>query len=221
MAGGDRIDLPVPNGGKPLAFAGFQACTIGGAGQQFGTAGDGYADVIWDQQNGRTRIAVDVNDDGLLTDIDQVILLDGLKTIQADDFNDVMTVVRGTTGADTVIGGNNGETFNTLGGNDIIDARGGNDIVNGGAGNDVIDGGLGSDTLNGEGDDDTIHGNDDGDTISGGDGNDTLFGDAGTDNLHGNNGVDSIDGGAGGDTVDGDSGADVLHGGADNDTVRG
>jgi VCBS repeat-containing protein len=218
--GGDRIDLPVPSGGKQLAFAGFKAFSLGG-GTQFPNVGDGFADVIFDHFNGQTRIAVDVNDDGLISEVDQVIVLDGIHNLQAEDFNDNFAVIRGTANADTILGSGANESIFGLGGNDIIDGGAGADTVSGGDGNDTIDGGLGGDTLNGDLGDDTLRGGADNDTLNGGDGNDTLEGEAGADTLKGGIGADMLRGGIGGDTLDGEAGADMLYGGADGDTLNG
>jgi Ca2+-binding RTX toxin-like protein len=220
VAGGDRIELTVPSGGRPLSFAGYQAFALGG-GAQAPNVGDGNADIIYDHVGGQTRIAVDTNDDGLLTEVDQVILLDGIHTLQAEDFGSNISVVRGTANADTILGGGGHETIHGLAGNDIIDAGAGNDIVHAGLGNDSVEGNLGSDTLNGDGGDDTLRGGESNDTLNGGDGIDTLYGDADTDSLNGGAGNDILHGGSGLDTLNGDAGADTLFGGLDNDTLKG
>jgi Ca2+-binding RTX toxin-like protein len=219
-AGGDRIELTVPYGGKALSFAGYKAFSLGG-GSQAPNVGDGNADIFYDHLNGQTRIAIDVNDDGLVTDLDQVILLDGLHTLQAGDFGDNIGVIRGTASADTILGGGGSETIHALDGNDTVDAGAGNDIVHAGSGNDTVEGGAGNDTLNGEVGDDTLRGGDGSDTISGGEGGDVLWGDADHDTLHGGIGGDTLHGGIGVDTLNGDAGNDLLNGGDDNDTLRG
>jgi VCBS repeat-containing protein len=216
VAGGDRIDLPVPSGGKQLAFAGYRAFAAGAP-----NAHDGFADVYYEHLNGQTRIAVDVDDNGILSEVDQVIVLDGIHTIQAEDFSDNFTVVRGTEGADTIIASGAAETIYAQGGADSVSGNGGNDTVFGGVGADTLDGGTGNDTLNGEADNDVIRGGDGSDALDGGDGSDLLQGDASGDNLKGGLGTDTLEGGTGNDTMDGEAGNDTLHGGAENDTMNG
>jgi VCBS repeat-containing protein len=211
--GGDRIDLLVGNIGKNLAFSGLGSGAVNG--------GDGFADISYEHVSGQTRIVVDVDDNGQITEIDQVILLDGIHNLQAADFNDNLSAIRGTNAADTIIGSGAGETINALGGNDQVDGGAGVDTINGGAGNDTLDGGSGGDTLNGDADDDLLRGGGDNDTLNGGDGVDTLQGDSGGDTLNGGNGNDTLEGGIGGDGLNGDAGNDILRGGADGDTLKG
>lgn len=84
----------------------------------------------------------------------------------------------GTSGDDTLTGGDT------------------NDLMNGFAGNDLIQGGNGADTL---------IGGDGNDTLQGGSGADSLSGGNGDDRLYGGKGADTLDGGAngtGGDWAD-------------------
>ena len=97
--------------------------------------------------------------------------------------DDIDEVVPGTTGEDTLDGGN---------GNDAILGLAGDDTLTGGNGNDVLDGG---------GDDDTL---------TGGNGNDMLFGSVGNDTLMGGKGEDTLDGGAGDDLMVGGKGPDLF-----------
>lgn len=144
-----------------------------------------------------------------------------------------------TQNRDIIVGTNQGETINALGGNDVVCARGGADIVNGGPGNDVIYGMSGPDTLNGQvGDDqllgasevdtlvggtgdDLLKGGPGDDTLYGGDGADILIGEDGNDIAFGQDGPDKVYGQAGQDSVHGDAGNDVVVGGVGLDTVTG
>ena len=89
--------------------------------------------------------------------------------------------INGTSGRDTLIGGD---------GNDTINGLSGVDSINGGSGNDALNGGDGADTLNG------------------GAGNDVLLGGAGRDSLLGGAGLDTLTGGEGNDALVGGAGAD-------------
>lgn len=74
------------------------------------------------------------------------------------------TLVKGTAGNDTLVGGSGKQIIKGLGGNDRISDLSGDDILCGGPGND---------------------------NLSGGGGNDQLFGGPGTDQLDGGSGTDS------------------------------
>jgi Ca2+-binding RTX toxin-like protein len=103
-------------------------------------------------------------------------------------------VIRGTGGADVLIGTARPQTILGRGGDDHICAGNGTDTVLGQGGNDVIHG-------EGRGD--------------------TLFGDAGSDRLYGDLLDDHLFGGAGADAVIGGHGVDVMSGGGGNDVLRG
>ncbi|MET0238817.1 MAG: Ig-like domain-containing protein [Sphingobium sp.] len=230
VIGGDLIRLPVPSGGKALAFAGYRPFVLGSGAVQAPNPGDGFADVFYDHLNGQTRIAVDVNDDGIISEVDQIIILDGIYSIQPEDFDAAFSVVRGTEGADNILGSASGETIFGLGGNDVIQGLGGNDTIHGGAGEDTLYGGIGTDTLNGDAEADTLYGGEGGDTLNGGEGDDILHGEADGDTLNGGAGKDKLYGGTGADSLNGNDGddllwggddADNLYGGNDNDTLHG
>ncbi|MBK9572632.1 MAG: Ig-like domain-containing protein [Rhodoferax sp.] len=145
-----------------------------------------------------------------------------------------MAVINGTTGNDTLVGGDASDFMYGLGGDDVLNGNAGNDALNGGPGNDTLNGGDGKDyvaysdatagvTLN------LANG-----TASGGGGSDTLIsietafgspfgdnfsGDGGANSLFGRGGDDVIDGGAGDDILSGDEGNDTLIGGLGRDTV--
>jgi Ca2+-binding RTX toxin-like protein len=220
VVGGDKIDVPSVWNAKPLVFAGYRALTLDGT-QQFGTAGDGHADIVFDFANNQTRVAIDLNDDGFLTEADALILLDGTHNLQVEDFNDNVATVRGTSGVDTILGSAGHETINALEGNDVVQAGAGNDTVNGGLGNDTLEGEAGQDTLNGDGGDDTLRAGAGGGTMNGGDGLDLIEGGIDGDTINGGNDADTIFGGGANDTINGDAGADILWGGTENDTIKG
>jgi Ca2+-binding RTX toxin-like protein len=90
--------------------------------------------------------------------------------------------VFGTTGNDTIAGGNSGQT------------------VYGGVGDDTIIAGTGSDTIYGGSGNDTIFGNNGTDTIYGGSGNDTINGATASDLIIGGYGADQLTGENGNDT---------------------
>ena len=114
----------------------------------------------------------------------------------------VAQTLTGTTGADTLYGGGGNDTISGLDGNDTVLTTTGNDSIDGGAGNDVIDAGEGNNT------------------VLGGDGNDAITAGAGTDSLSGGAGNDTISAGAGNDTVAGGAGADTLNLGTGTDVVK-
>jgi Ca2+-binding RTX toxin-like protein len=80
--------------------------------------------------------------------------------------------LRGTNGADVIVGTN---------GKDEIDGKGGDDILCGGNGNDEIEGGSGNDTLFGEAGKDELKGEDGNDTLTGGPSADKFDGGKGRD----------------------------------------
>ncbi len=126
-----------------------------------------------------------------------------------------------TPGNDTVIGGNDGDIFALLSGEDIANLGAGNDTVNGNKGNDIISGGAGADFLHGGMDADTLIGGMDGDILLGDLGDDLIDGGDGSDYINGNKGRDRIDGGADSDTVRGGMDSDTLTGGTGDDAIYG
>lgn len=91
-----------------------------------------------------------------------------------------------------IVGDEQPNSFDGLGGNDTIQGLGANDTLLGDAGNDSIEGGEGDDS------------------IEGGAGNDYLAGGTGNDVIKGNSANDTIYGGAGNDTMFGGNGSDVA-----------
>ncbi|HEU4459752.1 MAG TPA: calcium-binding protein [Methylibium sp.] len=97
--------------------------------------------------------------------------------------------LRGTAGADAVLGFETNDAINGGEGNDTLQGHGGNDILEGGHGIDEIQGQFGSDTL------------------TGGAGDDQMFGDGPSDGAGGN---DVLEGGAGNDYLVGGFGGDTY-----------
>ncbi|WP_229751344.1 calcium-binding protein [Undibacterium terreum] len=121
-------------------------------------------------------------------------------------------VIKGTAGADNLIGYETADTLSGLAGNDQIQGHGGDDILSGGDGDDYLYGQEGNDVLKGDAGDDYLYGGNGNDQLLGGDGNDSLQGDTGDDILDGGAGRDSLSGGNGSDTYlfGRGSGADTI-----------
>ncbi|HXD54078.1 MAG TPA: calcium-binding protein [Solirubrobacteraceae bacterium] len=144
----------------------------------------------------------------------------------------------GGPGADTEIGGPEGERFNAPeeeapGGGDRIEGAGGRDEIAGTSEADVIFGGAGNDQIKPGGGADVVHGGPGNDGIDGegvtshgdryyGDaGNDIMFGGFGNDYLNGGPGNDELGGAAGNDRLIGGPGKDLLNGEGGNDVLIG
>lgn len=108
---------------------------------------------------------------------------------------------KGTTGSDTLTGGD------------------GDDGLYGGNDTDSISGGAGGDSISGGNDDDSVFGNDGNDLIFGGAGNDFLVGGSFDDmpSEQVGSGCDTVYGGAGNDRIYGLQDDDLLFGGVGND----
>ena len=166
------------------------------------------------------------------------------QIFEAGQFTQI--VVKGTSGADSIIVDSSITTPTTLygyAGNDVLIGGSGDDRLFGGLGNDQLLGGAGHDDLRGEDDDDLLVGGDGFDELRGGSGNDVLdesqdlsgagnYLDGGGDNdvlkgstaadeLWGGGGNDVLDGGSGSDMLDGQDGNDKLYGRAGNDSLYG
>jgi Ca2+-binding RTX toxin-like protein len=116
----------------------------------------------------------------------------------------------------------------TVGGpvaNDTLYGTTGNNSLSGGNGNDVIYGYEGQDTLDGGNGTDTLYGNQGNDVLQGGSGNDSLYANDGNDTLTGGLGNDYLNGGVGNnlyqfnagdgqDTILDENGTDTLQFGA-------
>ena len=128
----------------------------------------------------------------------------------------------GTSGVDTLTGGNTTRDFMMgFGGDDLLTGAGADDVICGGAGNDIITGGDGDDRIfGGNGQDDINLGSGD-DFGSGGDNADRIVGNSGDDHIVGNAGADRISGESGNDLLLGNNGRDTIFGGEGNDVIRG
>lgn len=135
-------------------------------------------------------------------------------------------VVKGTSGNDTLVGGNGGVVIYGYAGNDSLTGGKGNDVLLGGAGRDRLVGGAGSDTASyadakagvvANLANRAVNTNDAaGDSYSsienliGSRYNDSLTGNAYANVLRGGTGRDRLEGGGGKDTLEGGSGADLF-----------
>ncbi|MBM80375.1 MAG: hypothetical protein CMJ78_07250, partial [Planctomycetaceae bacterium] len=146
------------------------------------------------------------------------------------DVGEVLILVDGGVGRDTLFGSDNAETLFGGEGDDVLTGGGGDDSLDGGAGqdsmlggdgNDTLIGDLGNDTLFGDAGDDSMVGGDAIDSLDGGDGNDTMEGNAGDDRLIGRAGDDSMNAGNGNDSMFGGEGDDRMEGGFDDDRMQG
>jgi len=123
--------------------------------------------------------------------------------------------LRGTPGADTLLGA-------AL--DDTIDGGDGADTIDGGAGDDKLYGGderiIGTgDTIRGGVGHDLLHGGAGADRLDGGEGDDLLYGDSGDDRLEGGAGNDRLEGGDGRDFLQDAECDDYLSGGAGDDVL--
>ncbi|MES1022475.1 hypothetical protein ABN584_06190 [Gloeocapsa sp. BRSZ] len=123
-----------------------------------------------------------------------------------------MTIIRGTSGNDTLVGTQFADTILGFAGGDLLLGRGSNDVLRGGRGKDTLRGGNGDDTLYGGLGDDVLEGNA---------GNNVLYGGLGNDRLYASfeEGNNTLYGGAGNDTLYGGYyGEAFLYGGQGDDT---
>jgi Ca2+-binding RTX toxin-like protein len=155
----------------------------------------------------------------------------------------VMAIIKGTTGNDTLFGTDLFDTINGSAGDDIIDGGAGNDKMAGDTGNDTFIGGAGADFMDGGSGVDTINyansssgvkvflgagyasgGQAEGDTfvsienVTGSQYRDTLFGTDGRNTINGGGGDDTISAGGDNDIVFGGNGNDWMAGGNGSDT---
>ena len=229
LYGNDGVDQLEGGAGNDTLDGGTGADTmIGGAGN----------DIYWvDNANDV------VNDQGLATDEDTVLILAAIRyklatNVENAELRDTSGAasLEGNTLANDLTGNASQNTLDGGAGNDVLDAGAGNDTLLGGAGTDSLVGGLGNDRLDGGAGDDLA---DYSDAAAGavnvnlatgnasGDGVDTLvsiedvIGSAGADTLVGSNADNELSGGAGNDQVSGGLGNDVLDAGAGNDTLTG
>lgn len=118
--------------------------------------------------------------------------------------------IRGTTGDNTLNGGDGDDLLFGDYGNDTLYGGNGVDRLIGDTGNDILYGEAGDDRLEGSVGNDILYGGDGIDRLLGGDGDDVLYGDAGDDRIEGGEGNDTLIGGAGNDRIDGGNGIDTV-----------
>jgi hypothetical protein len=118
--------------------------------------------------------------------------------------------LRGTNGADVIVGTDDEDEIDGKGGDDILCGGDDDDELEGGSGNDQLLGEAGKDKLESEGGNDILVGGDGNDELEGGSGNDQLLGEAGKDKLKGEDGNDTLTGGSEADKFDGGRGADTA-----------
>jgi Ca2+-binding RTX toxin-like protein len=148
------------------------------------------------------------------------------STIEGTD-PDLVPVIVGSDGNDTLKGTKGQDVIVGLGGNDRILGLGGNDYLCGNEGDDFLDGGVGRDFLSGDQGSDESHGSEGNDRITGYApgclldlpcSDDTMYGDAGNDYLHGSEVQGTMYGGPGNDRIDGAARYE-LHGGEGDDHI--
>lgn len=133
----------------------------------------------------------------------------------------VGATIRGTAGADVLVGTPAPDVIDAGDGQDVVYGLGGDDRICGGEGADQLFGGPGADTVDGGNAPDLVVGEDGRDVLQGGRGDDRVFGAGDDDALDGADGADVVGGGSGADRVGGSAGADALTGGAGADTATG
>ncbi|WP_458098505.1 calcium-binding protein [Roseomonas sp. WA12] len=164
------------------------------------------------------------------------------STLTSDNFRPMF----GTPGDDHLIGSDQAEVLDGVGGDDLANGGGGDDTVLGGAGNDTLIGGDGQDSLVGGVGVDAVDYSESTDPVSvnldtglavdehgaldhlseleniiGGGAGDVLSGDSGANLVMGGGGNDNISGGLGNDDLDGGDGDDMLYAGSGDDVVYG
>ncbi|NEP91089.1 MAG: calcium-binding protein [Okeania sp. SIO2C2] len=232
MLGGAGADLFIlgnsevyynDNGTADYALLGTFNSAEGDRIQLFGIAGD-YTDYTLQENvsglpagtaiysnSGSELIAVVDGVTGMsLSDTSQFSLVDG--------GNKTLT---GSSGNDSIDGGEGNDVINGELGNDSLTGSTGNDLLNGGSGSDILEGGTGHDELNGDAGDDTLRGERGNDILNGGAGDDYAEGSRGADIIDGGEGDDFLSGGASRDNITGGSGNDTILGGNDHDQLNG
>jgi Ca2+-binding RTX toxin-like protein len=114
-----------------------------------------------------------------------------------------------TEGPDVILGTDEDDEINALGGSDLVCGLGGADTITGGTGLDQVSGGAGDDTIGGGVGPDQLQGNQGADALVGANGVDRLVGGRGADRLAGGAGDDHLAGGIGRDRCDGGAGTDT------------
>jgi len=185
-----------------------------------------------DLGHGVTNIGVTFRADGDAT----LVVVDGevmfrLVGVAPDALSaEMVTLVRGNTGADETLTGSEGDdTLNGWAGDDSILGLDGDDSILGGDGDDRVHAGIGHDTVAlGDGNDSYVEDweNDDGgppdnDLVHGGNGDDTIIASAGRDVLYGDLGDDTLSAVRHESGAELDFGADTLFGGFGRDHLIG
>lgn len=171
-----------------------------------------------------------------VTASDGTLSTDQAVAITVTDVVEV-SVINGTSGADTLNGTAGTDTINGLGSDDILNGLGGADILNGGAGSDTMNGGAGVDAMRGGAGNDVYVVDDVGDTVD-----ESVGGSGGTDTVQSTisfsladpvvlgavenlsltgSGAINATGNALANILTGNDGANILDGGAGADTMRG
>lgn len=138
-----------------------------------------------------------------------------------------MANINGTSGNDTLLGGDENDYIRGFDGDDNLSGGAGSDTLVGSNGADTLSGGLGNDSLRGWSGNDSLSGDQGDDILFGGSGDDTLTDTEGNNSLHGGNGNDTLVGGTGDDSLyGGDYGSvgddnDLVSGGDGNDYIAG
>ena len=167
IAGGDGNDTITSGGGNDYINGNNGNDIIdAGGGSDTVLGGNGF-DIV-DYSSRTNPVFVNLNIDGG----------DGEKG-ESDFIHNDITGILGGSGADVLVGSNNGVTNAYIRGND------GNDTITGTELGDTLYGGDGNDLIFAGGGRDLVRGGNGKDILHGGAGNDTLFGDKGIDHLYG------------------------------------
>jgi Ca2+-binding RTX toxin-like protein len=189
----------------------------GGPGDDSIRAADDTADTV-DCGPGNDTVYVDEGapDRDQLTDCELVVH----TPMEVADDTGLLSIIRGTLGADVLRGtGLDDSIFGRLG-NDRLFGRNGDDYVDGEDGDDDLSGGPGDDTMAGRNGADKIDGDEGDDRITGDRGPDRILGGPGSDEIFGNLDPDVIDGGPGDDRINVVAGGlDIVTCGPGRDTV--
>jgi len=213
---------------------------IGGKGNDtyiFDNAGDKVTENPGEGTDTIRSSLPDIEIDGVLGNVENLILLDGASNASGNDLVNVMT---GNAGNNSLIGGRGNDTMIGGKGNDTyLDAEARDKIVELAGANSGVDAvnaftnytlpanveilNLQDGAVNGTGNaqDNLILGNIAANKLAGAAGNDDLRGEAGADTLDGGNGDDSLSGGDDNDKLLGGAGRDILNGGSGLDSIAG
>lgn len=208
LAGDDGNDTVYGGAGDDTISGGRSADLIFGgsstaSGQDVLDGGEGF-DIVTVQNEYRGGVAVGasidlasgwISWDGAVAD-EQVLNFEGAF---------------GSSANDTLLGNDEANRLDGVGGDDLLVGAGGNDTITDGYGNDTIYGDAGDDVIYDTAGNDLIFGGDGNDNIRDDAGNDSIYGGAGNDTLRSYVGTDLIDGGEGIDTIDLSFGSTALH----------